>query len=80
MAHGLCATPTPSLRHSGDREYSRITPPRPSASFPVSAGTWELGALMGAAPTRAARYATYCHAPLPSYTLRAPRATTWGSF
>jgi hypothetical protein len=59
MAHGLCATPTPSLRHSGDREYSRITPPRPSASFPVSSGTWELGAVMGAAPARACREARH---------------------
>jgi hypothetical protein len=65
MVHGLCATRTPSLRHSGDREYNRISPPRPSASLPVvSAGTWELGAVMGAAPARAARHATYCHAPL----------------
>ena len=44
--HGLCATPTPSSRHSGERECSRITPPRPSASLvalPVSAagrGSW----------------------------------------
>jgi hypothetical protein len=70
MVHGLCATPTPSLRHRGDREYNPIAPPRPSASFPVSAGTWELGAVMGAAPARA-RNATYSRSPL----LHAPRAT-----
>ena len=57
--HGLCATPTPSLRHSGKREYSRITPPRPS-TVPrrpprLRCGTWDLGAasLCGAPRTRA---------------------------